>query len=99
MIFLIPTNPPPRLEGSQFSDAMKDFVAQCLQKDPVCRPTARVLLDHVLFQGVSSSSSSSAAAPASWREIVDDVVAVNNAKVRENAMNECCYHHRRKFVA
>jgi len=35
----------PRLEG-RFSDALKDFVAQCLQKDPDQRPTADELLRH-----------------------------------------------------
>jgi hypothetical protein len=36
VLFLIPKNPAPRLEGP-FSHALKDFVAACLQKEPHVR--------------------------------------------------------------
>lgn len=42
VLFLIPKGPPPTLEGKEFSDNLKDFVATCLQKDPMTRPAARV---------------------------------------------------------
>ncbi|KAI0652530.1 Pkinase-domain-containing protein [Trametes meyenii] len=45
VLFLIPKNPPPTLEGP-YSKAFREFVACCLQRDPKDRPTARDLLKH-----------------------------------------------------
>ena len=45
VLFLIPKNPAPQLEG-RYSPELKAFVALCLQKDPSLRPSAAELLQH-----------------------------------------------------
>ncbi|KAA6427027.1 MAG: Serine threonine kinase [Trebouxia sp. A1-2] len=47
VIFMISRDPPPRLaDRDRWSLTFHDFVAQCLQKEPKVRPSAKYLLQH-----------------------------------------------------
>eukprot|EP00054_Salpingoeca_dolichothecata_P025619 m.180385 g.180385 ORF g.180385 m.180385 type:complete len:469 (-) comp25418_c0_seq3:995-2401(-) len=70
-IFMIPTNPSPvlREKNPDWSNDIKEFVAQCLQRDPEKRPSATALLHHPFI--------AKAKEPAiSLHEIVDEAMTI-----------------------
>lgn len=55
VLFLIPKNEPPALQGS-FSKAFKEFVKDCTAKNPAERPTAKDLLKHRFIKKAKKTS-------------------------------------------
>ena len=55
VLFLIPKNTPPQLQGN-YTRPFKDFVDACLNKEPENRPPARELLRHLFIKRAKKNS-------------------------------------------
>ncbi|CAG0894386.1 unnamed protein product [Darwinula stevensoni] len=55
VLFLIPKNTPPQLQGN-YTRPFKEFVDACLNKDPENRPAARELLRHIFIKRAKKNS-------------------------------------------
>ncbi|KAL4914437.1 hypothetical protein BDW62DRAFT_213425 [Aspergillus aurantiobrunneus] len=55
VLFLIPKEPAPRVQGDGYSIAFRDFIAQCLTKDPDRRPSAKELLRHKFIRNAGKT--------------------------------------------
>uniref|UniRef100_A0A671UFA9 non-specific serine/threonine protein kinase n=1 Tax=Sparus aurata TaxID=8175 RepID=A0A671UFA9_SPAAU len=56
-IFMIPTNPPPTFRNPDlWSESFRDFVSQCLVKNPENRATATQLLQHPFIKSAKPNS-------------------------------------------
>ena len=78
VLFFIPKNPPPRLEGALFSAEFKECCAACLQKDPDRRPRAAQLVNHRFI----------ADAPERCDELVDRVMRRMRGETSTSEMND-----------
>ncbi|CAH7688383.1 STE/STE20/YSK protein kinase [Phakopsora pachyrhizi] len=56
VILKIPRSQPAKLEGSQFSNGVKEFLAACLIDEPNDRPTAEDLMKHKWIKSISKAS-------------------------------------------
>ena len=75
VLFLIPKEKPPRLEGNRWTKEFKDFVALCLNKDPEKRPSAKMLLRHAFIRRAGRT------------EVLQELV--QNARCYEQSGMEC----------
>jgi serine/threonine-protein kinase 24/25/MST4 len=51
VLYLISTQPAPKLSGNKWSQNFQDIIGQSLVKDPKNRPTCTQLLSHPFFEG------------------------------------------------
>ncbi|KAI9546688.1 Serine/threonine-protein kinase 4 [Dissostichus eleginoides] len=80
-IFMIPTNPPPTCRNPDlWSQEFKDFVSQCLVKNPENRATATKLLQHPFIKAAKPSSV--------LRALITDAMEIKLKKEQEAEQRE-----------
>jgi serine/threonine-protein kinase 24/25/MST4 len=72
VLFLIPKERAPRLEGGNWSKDFRDFVALCLNKQADTRPTAKTLLKHKFIQRAGRVDSLKALVDRARNRIAND---------------------------
>ncbi|TGJ84476.1 hypothetical protein E0Z10_g4262 [Xylaria hypoxylon] len=93
VLFLIPKNPPPRLEGN-FTKAFKEFIEACLQRDPKDRPAAKELLKHPFIRKAKKTTYLTELIEryqrwsATHKSDDEDLCEEGGEAVRENPVNE-----------
>jgi len=84
-IFMIPSRPPPKLQGrsdgGEWSPQMHDFLARCLQKNPDMRPTAKELCEDEWVADVVNELE--AADPPGASEVLRELVEEHIADIDE----------------
>uniref|UniRef100_A0A3Q2P1A0 non-specific serine/threonine protein kinase n=1 Tax=Fundulus heteroclitus TaxID=8078 RepID=A0A3Q2P1A0_FUNHE len=81
VLFLIPKNNPPTLEGN-YSKPLKEFVESCLNKEPSFRPTAKELLKHKFIARHAKKTTY-------LTELIDRYKRWKSEQSRENSTSPC----------
>ncbi|KAL3152262.1 hypothetical protein ABBQ32_001339 [Trebouxia sp. C0010 RCD-2024] len=100
VIFMISRDPPPRLaDRDRWSLTFHDFVAQCLQKEPKVRPSAKYLLQHKFVVAPRPSLAAAALLPliARSRDALQAMAAASDPPVAPPTSREAAAGHTGQF--
>ncbi|DBA81690.1 hypothetical protein WJX77_002971 [Trebouxia sp. C0004] len=100
VIFMISREPPPRLaDRDRWSLTFHDFVAQCLQKEPKVRPSAKYLLQHKFVVAPRPALAAAALLPliARSRDALQAMAAASDPPVAPPTSREAAAGHTGQF--